>query len=119
MSEQANRELILSFFFKRPGSNGHSEEIGGSAEPIHRLQDGEGLQGHKDLEEAKHLESIRQNRLIEEESAGENLPGSEEEHEEDGQGRGRLEDHNVEVMPGGPGNDSLQKTAPASPIGGH
>ena len=37
----------------------------------------------------------------------------------DGQGQGRLEDHNVEVMPGGPGNDSLQKTAPASPIGGH
>ena len=29
----------------------------------------------------------------------ENPPGSEEEHEEDGQGRGRLEDHNVAVMP--------------------
>ena len=84
--------------------------IGGSGEPIHRPQDYEELQGHgKDGEEAKHPDRICKNRPIEEESAGENPPGSEEEHEEDGQGRGHLKDHNVRVMPGGPGNDSLQK----------
>ena len=103
---------ILKLFFERPGFNGHCEEIGGSGEPIHRLQDHEGLQGHrKDREEAKHPESVHQNRPIEEESAGENPPGSKEEHEEDGQGRGCLKDQNVEVMPGGPGNDSLQKNS--------
>ena len=118
MQDVRTGELRADFklFLERLGSNGHCQEIGGSGKPIHRPQDREGLQGHrKDREEAKHPLSVRQNCLIEEESAGENPPGS----EEDGQGQGRLEDHNVEVMPGGPGNETLQKTAPASPIGGH
>ncbi len=105
-------------FFERSECNGHCQEIRECCAPSHHLQDCEGLQGEwQDSAEAEQSQADHQDCHQGEEDEGEDLTWSKMEHAEDGQGQGRVKDDQVEGVPAGPRDDSLQKAETASPLG--